>query len=156
MEIRFKLLALVPSVAGIAIGVLSSTSVGRAEEALLATLGFLVTLGIVIYDQRNTQFYNNAHGRVKWLEGELHFESAAGDPEDKNGLIRSFAPNGRRLFGLFQMRHDRGLALIYGGVLGGWVLPLAQAVAPGQLRIGVAVAALVGGLFFVELDRLGR
>jgi hypothetical protein len=54
------------------------------------------------------------------------------------------------------MRHDRALAIIYGGVLGSWVFPLFQAIVPSRQWIGLVVAVVVGLLFVLELEYLGR
>jgi uncharacterized membrane protein len=69
-DIRFKLLAFVPTVTGAAFGVLKD-SPNKAATAAIGAFGFLVTLGIVFYEIRNTQFYDRAVHRAKALEGRL-------------------------------------------------------------------------------------
>lgn len=51
---RFKLLALVPIVTGAAIGLLSQGA-DPATVLVIGILGFVVTLGLFFYNQRNTQ-----------------------------------------------------------------------------------------------------
>jgi len=70
-EIRFKLLAFVPTLSGAAVALLTEATIDRWEKVSLASLGFLVTLGIVIYDQRNTQFYNGAISRAQYIESPV-------------------------------------------------------------------------------------
>jgi hypothetical protein len=155
-EIRFKLLALVPTVAGAAVGLLTTSELGRSEEAVLSLLGFSVTLGIVFYDQRNSQLYNATIGRATFLEGALKLKHAPEDAPDQGGLMRSRPADARNLFGRIAMRHDRALAIIYGGVLGSWMFPLFQAIVPSWQWIGLLVATAVGLLFVLELEYLGR
>lgn len=69
-DIRFKLLAFVPTVTGAAFGVLKD-SPNKAATAAIGAFGFLVTLGIVFYEIRNTQFYDRAVHRAKALEACL-------------------------------------------------------------------------------------
>ena len=118
-DIRFKLLALVPTLTTAAVALLTkSPTIPRAEKAGLATLGFLATLGIVLYDQRNTQFYNGAIGRAQDLERRLGLKPAGGDRE--GGLFRSRREHPtRHILGL-PVGHDLGLALIYSTTLGAW------------------------------------
>lgn len=78
-DIRFKLIALVPVLTGAAIGLVSkslSAEKGISPETATAIsiLGFVVTLGIMFYDQRNTQIYNDMMLRAKMLEAMLGFE----------------------------------------------------------------------------------
>jgi hypothetical protein len=155
-EIRFKLLALVPTVAGTAVGLLSTSELGRTEEAVLSLLGFVVTVGIVFYDQRNNQLYNAVIGRAAFLEGVLKLKVAPEDKPHQGGLMRSRPEDPRHLFGRLAMRHDRALALIYGSVLGSWMFPLFQAIAPSQDWIALVVAILVGLLCILDLEYLGR
>jgi hypothetical protein len=57
-NVRFHLLALVPIVTGAAIGFLDDATSGPKVLAI-GILGFLVTLRLVIYDQRNTLLYDS-------------------------------------------------------------------------------------------------
>ena len=119
-DIRFKLLAFVPALSGAAIALLTRSEIDGLEGVGLAGLGFVVTLGIALYDQRNTVFYNGAIGRAKFLEWRLGLERFGGD----------------RHRGLFGSRGDlRGLALAWAAcparsrprlclLLGAWSLDL--------------------------------
>ena len=77
-EVRFKLLALVPILGGAAVFVLARVGLeaGKAPASshpellvvlLVSLFGFLATLGLTLYDQRNSELYNALIHRVKWL-----------------------------------------------------------------------------------------
>jgi hypothetical protein len=161
-DIRFKLLALVPTLSSIGIGLLSQdlTNGHVPSESVFAIgiLGFLVTLGVVIYDQRNSQASNAAYFLAKDLEELL------GLP--KGGHLQQRPARELRLFGILTMWHDRGLALIYGTVLGAWLFPVifsalsmlgVQQVGPlSTLSAALYVSALAGVVFIAELHRLDK
>jgi hypothetical protein len=112
-----------------------------------AVLGFFVTLGIVLYDQRNTQFYNGAIGRAEYLEQELGFMRFEND--ENVGLFGSRGSHPKQyLFGL-PVGRDLGLGLVYSTVLGAWVFAAIEGgwptktVLAATLAVAVAVAALV-------------
>ena len=73
-DVRFKLVAFVPTISGAAIAVLGH---GRSTAELLAVglLGLVATVGIVIFDLRNTQLLDYAVLRAKSLEEKLGFVS---------------------------------------------------------------------------------
>ena len=148
-DVRFKLLALVPTVSGAAVALLTSADIRRADQCVLASLGFVVTLGILFYEQRNTQLYNNVIGRLQHLEGTLDLSVATNDLV--GGLFASRKREPRNLFGVVAMWHDRGLALIYAPVLGAWSFAaLSALVHPRYAAVG---GLLVTVAFFIELER---
>jgi len=149
-DVRFKLLALVPTVSGAAVGLLASADLAPGAQVVLATLGFVVTVGIVFYEQRNTQFYNNAIGRAEYLEREMGFGAAPGDRE--GGYFRSRTRRPRKFFGVVPMRHDRALGLIYASVLGAWAFAAVAAIF--RPLAAAAVGAGVAIVCFVEFERL--
>jgi hypothetical protein len=157
-EIRFKLLALVPTIAGTAIALLSTRGIDGWAAAMFSLLGLFVTLGIVFYDQRNTQLYNRLLGRAKFLESAdvLDLPYPPEDEPTQGGLVRSRPTEPRRLLGLVEMRHDRALAVIYGSVLGAWTFPFIQAIAPSQLWLAGTLAIVLGVLWIGELQYVGR
>jgi hypothetical protein len=85
-DIRFKLLAFVPPIVLGGVALLSSKSwstgamvspvplYGIGDQILtlgIGLLGFVLTLGVVLYDVRNSQLYNSNVHRAKVLEGVL-------------------------------------------------------------------------------------
>jgi hypothetical protein len=112
-DVRFKLLGLVPVVSLTAItAILSRAEGGNAalqsgEVTALTLFGFLATVGVRLYDLRNTELYNDLVGRGRQIEGELgiHTGHFRGRPKS-HGWIE----------------HDRAIALIYGVSMIGWIL----------------------------------
>jgi hypothetical protein len=171
-ETRFKLLALVPTLTGSAVYLLSKMTAGTSDAAagaspaklgagpgsdyamvgFLSVLGFLATLGITFYDQRNSELYNLLVKRGGELERML-------DPPMKNFEGRCQAS--RYLLGFARMKHDTGLALIYAPVLGAWFFPLVDTLllskgcSPATAMHWSMLSSLtVGILFFEEFLRL--
>lgn len=156
-DVRFKLLGFVPAVSGFAIALISTNMTAFVEapvpRVLTAVLGFVVTLGITFYDQRNSQLYNELFLHAANLEAELGIEL---------GICNPRPGRTRKLFGVVTIWHDRGLAMIYGAVLGAWVFPVA---AGGLLlmntmshSLSMGIAAIIAGVaavvFIVEFHRL--
>jgi hypothetical protein len=149
-DIRFKLLAFVPTISGAAIALLTQTKMERWEKVVLAGVGFLVTLGVVLYDQRNTQFHNGAIGRARHLEEELGF--VAFEKDKHVGLFGSRWDHQRQyLFGL-PVGHDLGLALIYSPVLGAWLYAVVRSGWPAQKAVAVIAGVAVAGLALVQFE----
>jgi len=151
-EIRFKLLAFVPPLAGAAIALLATPRFGRWEQVALASAGFVVTLGLVIYEQRNTSFYNQLIGRAKFLEGKLELPVApcdvAGGQFSARGDVR------RYLFGFLPAKHDRALALVYSPLLAGWLYPALRFGYPTGSAVAVLASAALAAAFYVDFERL--
>ena len=140
-DVRFKLVAFVPTISGAAIAVLGH---GRSTAELLAVglLGLVATVGIVIFDLRNTQLLDYAVLRAKSLEEKLGFVSIF-EPGRPGGLFTERPGRDLRVFGLAGVGHDRGLALVYSAAIGGWC----YIVAWGALRaLGVGDARQLGGV----------
>ncbi len=143
-DVRFKLLAFVPTISGAAIAILGH---GKSTAELLAVglLGLVATVGVVIFDLRNTQLLDYAVLRAKSLEERLGFASIF-EPGGPGGLYTERPGRDLRLFGLAGVGHDRGLALVYSAAIGGWC----YIVAWGGLRaLGVGDARQVGGVLGV-------
>lgn len=153
-DIRFKLLAFVPSIVGATIALVSKEDDQRVILAV-ALLGFVATLGILLYELRNSELYNAASHRASVLEGKLGLIRAVPTHErhwlegpvkkseswpQRGGVFseRPYVPKagepGFRLFGILTVKHDRALALVYGAAMGGWAYLLADS----SLRLGHA------------------
>ncbi len=172
-EIRFKLLALVPALSGAAVTLLSkliaahsADAVGSASSVadaaafdyalvgLLSSLGFLATLGVTVYDLRNSELYELLIRRGHELEDRfspplLNFKSR---------VKASF-----RLLGFVLIKHDIGLSLIYAPVLGAWFFPLVDAVLRWRgccprpaMFASLTTAAVVCVAFLEEFVRLDK
>jgi hypothetical protein len=171
-DIRFRLLAFVPALGGVAVYVLATagleaksappTNTDLSLVALIALTGFFVTLGIVFYDQRNSELYNALIHRAKFLERESKLPRSFGATKEGSvgGQFNERPGRDRRLFGLelFEMSHDTALALIYGPVLGAWFFPLllsalnlAGASSRSSFQVACIVAVIAGVTFSGEL-----
>jgi len=148
-DVRFRLLAIVPTLAGAAVAFMSR---GRPAAELLAVglLGLAATVGIVLYEVRNTQLYDYAIRRAKELEARL---------DGTGGLFTDRPGRDVRVFGLALAGHERGLALVYGAAIAGWTYlvvwgGLRALDVGGAQKIGGIVGIVVGVLALVELLRI--
>ena len=142
-DVRFKLLALVPTVSGTAIGLLSRPR-SAAELLGVGLLGLCANLGILFYELRNTQLYDYASRRAKAVERELQLVPAFGG-QGSGGLYSERPDRSIHVLGI-ELGHDRGLALVYGAALAGW----SYLVSWGALRaLDVARPRAIGGILGV-------
>lgn len=178
-DIRFKLLALVPPLSGAATFALSRTLASDLKPSqyaiglVVSVLGFLVALGLTIYDQRNSEIYNGLGGRAHHLEHRAGLEADPlfrPQPERVGGQYLEKPATKRYLLRLVLAKHDIGLALIYGSVLGAWFFPIVYALlallaawsgsfdsrVPLSWRANIAlgIAVLMVVVFVVDLIRL--
>ena len=123
-DVRFKLLALVPTLSGAAVAVLGHPS-SAAELLAIGLLGLIATLGILLYELRNTQLSEYGLRRARNLEAQLGLRAPDGGaalgagPGAAGGLFSQRPTPTLRLFGLAPIDRDRGLALVYGAALAG-------------------------------------
>lgn len=157
-DVRFKLLAFVPTITGATVALLGH---GRSAEELLSvgSLGLVATIGIVIYELRNTQLHDYAVRRARELEQRLGIASIA-DPNRPAGLYGEEPSGELTVFGIVTAAHDRGLALVYSVAIAGWTYLVAWGAlhAAGAAKpqlIGGIVAAVVGILLVFEFLRIG-
>jgi len=139
-ETRFKLLAFVPTITGLAVTLLARSASSQVMFGV-GVFGWLVSLGIIFYDQRNTQIYDTMVFRAKSLEVMIGLPALTSHfcPErqtwGRGGPFLDRPPRSLRLIrctrkkeleshleskGLFEMWHDGGLALIYGAAMAAW------------------------------------
>jgi hypothetical protein len=158
-DIRFKLLAFVPTISGAAVAFFGRPR--RASELLaVGLLGLFATIGILLYELRNAQLFDSVVHRASVLEERLGLAAVREAEPARGGL---FAERPRRmltLFGMIEVRHDRGLGFVYGAALAGWtylvVWGLMRAVdVAGAREIGAVAAVAVGIAVVVEIERLG-
>ena len=164
-DVRFKLLALVPTLSGAAVAVLGHPS-SAAELLAIGLLGLTATLGILLYELRNTQLSEYGMHRARRIEAQLGLGSpdggaAPGAAPGAGGLFSQRPAQTLRLFGLAPIDRDRGLALVYGAALAGWTYLVAwgalSALDAGAARkIGAGIGAVAGLLVIAEVGRVHR
>jgi hypothetical protein len=148
-DIRFKLLAFVPTIAGAAVGLLGSGS-SAAELLSVGFLGLSATFGVLLYELRNSELYDSIIERAVDLEQKLGL-----------GLLTHRAQKRATLFGLVSARHERGVGLVYGAALAGWTYlfvwgALRALDVGGAQKIGAVAGVVVGTAVVVEVERLVR
>lgn len=116
---RFRLLAIVPALTGAALATIEPEA-EPLRTAVLGVFGFLVIVGVAFYDQRNTQLYDAMQIRAKNLESYLGFAKAANPRFARGGAFLDRPKRSLKLFGMIDIWHDRGLAIIYSTALAGW------------------------------------
>ena len=156
-DVRFRLLAFVPTISGAGIALLSRGG-SSGERIAVGAIGLLATLGIVAYEVRNTQVYDYAVHRAQVLEERLGIASVL-EGGAVAGLYGERPGRTVRLFGLAVVGHDRGLALVYGSAVGGWSYIFAWGVlhalgAGSPQRIGGAIGLIAGIAALLELLRV--
>ena len=155
---RFRLLALVPVVTGTAIFLLSAST--RPDVVLvIGILGFVVTLGIFFYNQRNTQIFDTMIARAKMLETLLEFEPLD-DRYRYAGPFLSRPERSLKLFGVIKVWGDRGLAIVYGAALGGWAFLITSSLLafiavslPVLITINVGIPVIVSIVFIWQVHQ---
>jgi hypothetical protein len=145
----------VPTLSGAAVGLLGHA--GTAVELLaVGVLGFVATLGVLLYDLRSGELQEYATRRAERLESRLGFFAV--DGRGAGGLFSERPGRTLNLFGL-PVDRERGFALVYSAALAGW----AYLVAWGALRaahvaqaqpVGAAIGAAVGVLLLAALVRV--
>jgi hypothetical protein len=141
-DIRFRCLVFVTTIITLANALVPGGGDSGTRIAI-GLVGFLTTLGIAVYELRNSQLYEAAIHRATILETEMGALRATIQSE-RAGLFnerppyvedeywKSLTAEQRKeqkvkkkvrfmSFWSVEVKHDHGLALIYGAALGGWV-----------------------------------
>jgi hypothetical protein len=113
VDVRFKLLALVPSLSLVALAIVfgggvPSSGVASLPKVLLALLGLALVAGLWIYDTRNSELHDDLISRARRIEEELGVHT---------GLFR-----GRLSPRRGWIAHGTATNLIYGATLLAWLV----------------------------------
>jgi hypothetical protein len=158
-DVRFKLLAFVPTISGATVVVFGKPR-PAVELLSVGLLGLLATLGIFLYELRNSQLLDSLVHRASVLERRLGFPSALGG-DAPGGLFTERPPRTVKLLGLVAVGQDRGVGLVYGAALAGWsylvVWGALRAVElDGARKAAGVIGALAGALVLAEVERIER
>jgi hypothetical protein len=159
MDTCFKLLALVPTIAGTAVG-LVGTPRPAAELLGIGILGLVATVGILLYELHNSEILEAMLQHARALERVLGLE-AGSRVRGPDGLLSLRPGTHGRFLGVLTASHKRALGLVYGVALGGWSylvgwgLLAAIGVDDAQ-EGGAAIGAVCGLAVLWDVERLGR
>ena len=112
LDIRFKLLGLVPSVS---LGVLAivlnekpaSMELRSGAKLGLSLMGLMASIGLLLYEKRNTQVFSALKKRGEVIEQALRVEG-----QFSGGMPTGF------------ISHGRAVGLIYMATILGWLFPI--------------------------------
>jgi hypothetical protein len=140
-DVRFKLLALLPPISALALtAIVSPTGIlegaDRPVRVAAAVFGFLVTLGLRIYDRRNDDLYDDLISRARRAEFELGIDTGVFRGRKKSRPLWNGRTIHRRLVPLARwagligqpgdpvsvVNHEIALKLVYRTVLLAWLL----------------------------------
>jgi hypothetical protein len=158
-DVRFKLLAFIPTIAGATVGLLANPA-SAAQLVGVGLLGFIATAGILMYELRNSQLYDAAIDRAKVLEDRLHFSSVRSE-KGTGGPFTERPAGSVKVLGSITAWHDRALALVYAAALAGWGYLLGWGVlraagVPWAQEWGAAIGLVVGLLVFRDVHRIDQ
>jgi hypothetical protein len=148
-ETRFRLLALVPTVAGAVVALINGPE-SAVELLAIGLLGLCATLGVLLYELRNGEIQTAVAHRVAEAEEQLLL----------HGPLLVGPRN--RLLGFVPVSRTGAVALVYGAALGGWGYlvgwgALRAAGATGAARPGgLVIGAVFGVIVAFEIVRLER
>jgi len=157
LDTRFKLLALVPTIAGAAVGLISAPR--PAVELLgVGVLGLVATVGVLLYELHNSEILEAMLRHAQVLERVLGLETGP-KVHGPEGLLNARARS--RFLGVVTAGPDRALALVYGAALGGWSYLVAWGVlvacgVPNPQETGAVIGAVAGVIVLWDVDRMGR
>jgi len=160
-DVRFKLLALLPIVSGTALAIVPA-HLEPPETLALGMLGLVVSAGLLLYDQRNSQIYNSLIGRLNLIEESLRLPAMRENKQVGGAFLDRPGGNRRRmLLGVLPANHGLGLDLIYSASIAAWLFVITRACLSLLSLSTQTVAALLlllptflGVLLFINLRRI--
>jgi hypothetical protein len=160
-DIRFRCLVFVTAITAVANALVPNTA-NPAMRPALGVFGLLVTLGITVYELRNSQLYEATMHRASALEKRLKMKSSratggiGGLFSERPDYVYKLQPdesNPLMTFWFVSVKHDRGLAFIYGPALGAWaylaihgLLSLPAPAIEGWLTLSAGCILVVSGI----------
>jgi flagellar motor protein MotB len=146
-DIRFKLLAFVPTIVGVAIALMGDNKPPGVMVGVGA-LGLCGTIGVLLYELRNSELYNQAIHRAKYLEGLQRFPisvASTGRWPENGGVFSERHRGGYDFLGFIPIKHDVGLGFVYSAAVSGWVFLIVRGLTAALLLSTPAAYALTLG-----------
>jgi hypothetical protein len=162
-DIRFRLLVWLPPLVAFAVplilGSASSTPPSSMSIIALGVLGLSVTLGIVVYELRNSMLYNAHIHRASLIEHQLKIPTLVWSNDNDSvserlhgGVHALRVRNDPRLdklsFAGLTVNHGTALGIVYSALLSSWVFAIAKGalvVILSWVKFYVGDAALFSG-----------
>jgi len=118
LDVRFKLLGLIPFVTvGVLIVVIpesgAQATLKGLDAAVVGIVGLLAVAGLLIYEIRNSELYNDLISRGRRLEAEIGLQ---------NGIFLGRPSPKRKL-----LSHSPAISLVYFAAILGWLFIVVQA-----------------------------
>jgi hypothetical protein len=159
IDVRFRLLVFVPALTGLAVAVVGQPR-PAAELLGVGIIGVVATLGVFVYELRNTQISGTLIRRAVELERQLQLPSSLGT-QSSGGLYTERPGVNVQLLGTLPVSHGLGLGLVYAASIGGWSYLVAwggleAAGAPQAQAAGAALGAVAGVVVLFEVERFHR
>ena len=175
-DIRFKLLALIPTLAGAATLITADKAkLGPGTVLAVGILGFFATLGIIIYELRNSLFYDLSISRALRLERKLklpRFTKLRRGLKEPGGVFTERPPGrepykgpgkqdplNQKLLRFIPIKHDLGLSFVYGVSLGGWMFIIINTIPldePWRSALSLLAGINVAVITMWEFKRLDK
>ena len=160
-DVRFRLLALLPIVSGTALALVPDRF-QPSETLMLGILGLVVTTGVLLYDQRNSQIYNSLVGRLNLIEESLRLPAMRENKQVGGAFLDRPGKDRRRmLLGVLPANHGLALDLIYSASIAAWLFVITSACLPLLGLSSQPMAALLlllpivlGVLLFIHLHQI--
>jgi hypothetical protein len=158
-DVRFRLLAFVPTISGATVALFGKPR-PAAELLAVGLLGLLATLGVFLYELRNSQILDALVLRASVLERRLGLVSVYRS-DALAGFFGERPPRTARFLGLVTAVQHRGVSLVYGAALAGWSYLVAWGAlraleVDGARKAGAVIGALAGVLVLAEVERIER
>jgi hypothetical protein len=157
LDTRFKLLALVPTIAGTAVGLIGAPR-PAVELLAIGVLGLVATVGVLLYELHNSEILEAMLRHAKALERALGLETGP-NVRGPEGLLNIRARG--RFLGVVTAGYDRALGLVYGAALGGWCYLVGWGIlaafgVSGAQEGGAAIGAVAGLAVLWDVEHIGR
>jgi hypothetical protein len=155
VDIRFKVLAATPTLAGLAFATVVSAD--KKISTGVGLLGALVTFGLILYELRNTQLYDAAMQRMRSLEGKLQFPRTRTTAADSGGVHRERPGRDYKFLGILPIVHDWALGIVYGSSFGAWIFVFTDGLVRllelpptwGRFHVAPFAISIIGGILII-------